>query len=78
MKITMIIDDAVLADLEREAVRQGKTVSELAESAIRLFLLSESKPESKRRELPTFYSGGHLVDIDDRQALYRVMEEEED
>lgn len=78
MKITLIIDDAVFADLEREAARQGKTVPELAESAIRVFLRSESKPERKRRELPTFYSGGHLVDIDDREALYRAMEKDEE
>ena len=26
--------------------------------------------------LPTWDSGGHLVDIDDRDALYRAMEEE--
>lgn len=44
MKITIIIDDEVFAELERAAARQDKTVSELAESAIRLFLTSESKP----------------------------------
>ncbi len=77
MKTTLIIDDSVLTDLKTEAAREGKTMSELAESAIRLFLISRRRPLATRRELPTFYSGGHLVDISDREALYRVMEEED-
>lgn len=76
MKTTLIIDASVLTDLKTEAARQGKTMSELAESAIRLFLIAKRQPQTTRRELPTFYSGGHLVDIADREALYRVMEEE--
>ncbi len=36
-------------------------------------------PEDRREEalapLPTFDSGGALVDVADRDALYRVMEE---
>jgi hypothetical protein len=48
-------------------------MSELVESALRLFLRSERG----RRELPplpTFKSGGHLVDVADRNALYQAME----
>ena len=75
MKTTLIIDDTVFASLKREAARQGKTMSALAEAALRLFLMK--KPPARRRiKLPTFNSGGHLVNIDDREALYRVMEEE--
>lgn len=77
MKTTLIIDDTVFASLKREAARRGTTLSELVESALRLFLAPKPPASGKRRELPTFHSGGHLVDIDDREALYRVMEEEE-
>lgn len=73
MKTTLNIDDTVMAELKREAARQGRTMSELVETALRLLLRSR-----RRREvippLPTFHSGGTLVDIADRDALYQAME----
>ena len=73
MKTTLDIDDAVMAELEREATRQGRTLSELVETALRLLLRSQRK-RGKIPTLPTFHSGGALVDIADRDALYRAME----
>ena len=73
MKTTLNIDDKVMADLRREAVRQGRTMSELVESALRLLLRSQRK-QQKIAPLPTFHSGGALVDIADRDALYQAME----
>jgi Arc/MetJ family transcription regulator len=43
MKTTLNIDDKVMADLKREAARQGCTMSELVESALRLLLRSQSR-----------------------------------
>ncbi|MFZ1149859.1 MAG: ribbon-helix-helix protein, CopG family [Xanthobacteraceae bacterium] len=73
MKTTLNIDDKVMADLKREAARQGRTMSELVESALRLSLRSRRKRQ-KVVALPTFQSGGALVDIADRDALYQAME----
>ena len=73
MKTTLNIDDNVMAELKREAARRGCTMSELVESALRVLL----KPQKKKPELPplpTFKSGGHVVDIADRDALYQAME----
>jgi len=73
MKTTLNIDDSVMALLKREAVRQGRTMSELVESALRQML----RAPRRRRDLPplpTFPSGGHLVDVADRDALYQAME----
>jgi hypothetical protein len=73
MKTTLNIDDSVFTLLKKEAARQGRTMSELVESALRLLFQSQKK----RREippLPTFKSGGHLVDVADRDALYQAME----
>ena len=73
MKTTLNIDDTVMAELKREAARQGRTMSELVETALRLLL----RPQRKRRTipaLPKFHSGGTLVDIADRDALYHAME----
>ena len=75
MKTTLNIDDTVMNRLRREAARQGKTMSELVEAALRLLFQSRSrKSKPKLRPLPTFRSGGYLVDIADRDALYDVME----
>lgn len=73
MKTTLNIDDTVMADLKREAARQGRTMSELVETALRLLLRSRRRRETIP-PLPAFHSGGTLVDIADRDALYQAME----
>jgi hypothetical protein len=74
MKTTLNIDDTVMVELKQEAARQGRTMSELVESALRLMLSAQKKPV-ELPPLPTFHSGGHLVNIDDRDALYDAMED---
>ena len=71
MKTTL--DDTVMAELKREAARQGRTMSELVETALRL-LLSSQRKRGKTPALPRFHSGGALVDVADRDALYHAME----
>jgi hypothetical protein len=72
MKTTLNIDDTVMAELKREAAQQGRTMSELVETALRLMLRAQRKP-AKLLPLPTFKSGT-LVDVSDREALYQAME----
>jgi len=62
----------VMAELKREAARQGRTMSELVETAVRLLLRSRPK-RGVLPDLPTFH-GGELVDISDRDAIYTAME----
>jgi hypothetical protein len=73
VKTTLKIDDSVMVQLKKEAVRRGCTMSELVESALRL-LLQPEKSSQKIPPLPKFKSGGPLVDIADRDALYQTME----
>jgi hypothetical protein len=73
MKTTLNIDASVMARLKREAARRGCTMSELVETALRLLLQSRD-PRPELPALPIFKSGGHLVDIADREALYQAME----
>jgi hypothetical protein len=73
MKTTLNIDDTVMAQLKREAARQGRTMSELVETALRLLFRSQRKRE-ELPPLPTFHSGGALVDVADREALYGAMD----
>ena len=73
MKTTLNIDDTVMAELKREAARQNRTMSELVETALRLLLAAQRK-RGKIPTLPKFRSGGILVDVADRDALYHAME----
>ena len=73
MKTSLNIDDSVIERLEREAARQGRTMSEVVESALRLlFEMRRKRPDLP--PLPSFASGGALVDIADREKLYEAME----
>lgn len=74
MKTTLNIDDTVMSELKREAARQGRTMSELVETALRLLLRPQQK-RTKIKPLPTFHGGGELVDIADRNALYDAMDD---
>ncbi|MBX9928123.1 MAG: type II toxin-antitoxin system VapB family antitoxin [Gemmatimonadaceae bacterium] len=73
MKTTLNIDDTVMASLRREAARSGRTMSELVETALRQLLRRGGAP-SPLPPLPCFDSRGALVDVADRDALYRAME----
>jgi len=74
MKTTVIIADPLMAQVKREAAKRGTTMSELIEAALRSFLGQSRKPPTEPRPLPRFSSGGHLVNIDDREALDDAME----
>ena len=73
MKTTLNIADPVMEQLKHEAARQKRTMSELVEAGLRLLFQSRKRSKAIQR-LPTFRSGGTLVDIADRDALYQAME----
>lgn len=73
MKTTLNIDSTVMQRLRQEAARQGRTMSDIVESALRLFFKS-TRERRPLPDLPSFDSGGSLVDIADREALYGAME----
>jgi Ribbon-helix-helix protein, copG family len=77
MKTTLNIDDTVMATLKREAARQGRTMSDLVEAALRLFFRAQRK-RKPLPPLPTFDGGEPFVDIADRDALYDVIEADRD
>jgi len=71
--MTLRISGRLFAELKREAARQGRTMSELVETTLRLYF--ELRERSGRLpKLPRYRSRGQLVDIADRDALYDVME----
>ena len=77
-RLEVEIDDSVMEGLRDEIPRRGTTVSALVEAGLRLALAEDvpvNAPVGNRPPLPSWDSGGHLVDIDNREELYRVMEE---
>ena len=73
MKTTLNISDVTMGQLRREAARQGRTMSELVEAALRALL----QPRDKKTELPPlpeFSTGGARVNVANRDALYEVMD----
>ena len=72
MKTTLNIDDNVMAEAERESARQGRTMSELVETALRLLLRSHGTLSLPA--LPSFCGGGTDIDIANRDALDQAME----
>lgn len=75
MKTTLNIDDGVMRRLREEAARRGCTMTELVEAGLRLVLNEERSRKGRLPTLPSFRSGGSLVDIADRDRLYDVMDE---
>lgn len=77
MKATLVIPDPIFRKLKQAAAARGETISGLA-SALLLQGLREARPASRPalRPLPRFHTGRPKVDIADREALYRAMEEE--
>jgi hypothetical protein len=73
MKTTLNISEVTMKRLKREAARQGRTMSEMVETALRA-LLQKRTVAQKLPPLPTFHSGGARVDISNRVALYDFME----
>ena len=73
MKTTLNIDATVMARLKREAARQGRTMSELVETALRSLFRAQRKRDEVP-PLPSFHSGGTLGEVADRDSLYQAME----
>lgn len=74
MKTTLNIHDEVMDKPEREAAQQGRTVSELVETALRL-LFQRGPGRESLPELPVFSMGSERVGLSNRDALYDAMDE---
>ena len=80
MKTTLNIDDTVMQRLREEAARRSTTISALVEAGLRRILDDPPIEEGEQRTLPPLpilKGGSFLVDVANRDELYRVMEEEE-
>ena len=79
MKTTLNIDDTVMQRLREEAARRGTTMSALVEAGLRRMLDDAPAHDDEGDALPPLPSwpcGGTLVDVSNREELYRAMEED--
>ena len=79
MKTTFNIDDALMQQLRVEAARRGGTMTRIVESGIRHMIANgNSKQETgkKLKPLPTWNGGTELVDIANRDELFKIFDEE--
>ena len=74
MKTTLDIDDSVMDRLKRESARQGRHMSDLVESALRL-LFKTRNDRVDLPPLPAFRGGEEQADIADGDTPYHAMEE---
>ena len=74
MKTTLNISDATMVAVKREAARRRQTMSELVEAALRVAVEPEPR-KARLPPLPAFSGGRPRVNVADRDALYRAMEE---
>ena len=75
MKTTLNISDVAMYRLKAESVRQGRTMSELVETALRMLFTNRNR-KMELPPLPKFDSGDSRVDLANREALFQVMEGE--
>ena len=79
MKTTLNIDDTLMRRLRQEAARRDTTMTALVEAGLRIVLADPDAAGGETGDLPPlppWSSGGQLVDISDREELYRAMEDE--
>ena len=79
MKATFDIDEKVMRQLHKVAIRRGTTVSALVEEAIKEAIkdVPDGRPlaETDLPPLPSWPMGKPLVDISNREELYDAMED---
>lgn len=75
MKTTLVLDDALVDRVRERAKERGVSMSSIVEEAIVRMLTEKAPSDHVPLELPSFNSGGYLVDITDRNALYDAMDD---
>lgn len=77
--VALNIADSVVQRLREEAAQRGTTMPLLAEVGLRRILAepaTSDSPTTGLAPLPKWNSGKELVDISNRDLLFKVMEEE--
>jgi len=74
MRTTLNLPDALLREAKDRARNEGRTLTSLMEEALRARLDQPGSPEVDVA-LPSWRSGGMLVDVADREALWQALDD---
>lgn len=74
MKTTLEIDDGVMRQLKQRAAREGRTMSELVETALRALLSREDAGRKELPPLPSWDGGGWVLDAGDRTTTSELLD----
>jgi hypothetical protein len=73
VRTTLNLPDALAEEAKERAAAEGRTFTSLVEEGLRMVL--ERTPEASTREpLPTFRGGGFLIDLEDKEALWEILD----
>ena len=76
MRTTLVIPDPVYKRAKKAAREQGRTLSELVTESVEIQLARAGRSEKKKTyRIQPVEMGAPMVDLNDREALYRAMEE---
>ena len=79
MKITLDLDEQLLREAAQRADSEGRTLAQLVEEALRDRIRAASAPASLNLlAKPGWLKPGIDLDIDNRNALYDLFDEDED
>ena len=67
-RTTLILDNALYAELKRRAASEGRTLTDVVERVLRLGLSARAPARRTRVVLPSYDLGPFLVDPGDAQA----------
>ena len=73
-RTTLDIDSSVLADLRRRARSEHKSMGQLASERLAVSLGEEAPAESQPFSWPALRMGKSKVDLQDKDALWRVFD----
>jgi hypothetical protein len=73
-RTTLDLDSSVLAQLRRRAREERKSMGQLASERLAASLGQESAAEPPAFEWTTWHMGKPKVDLQDREAVWRVLD----
>jgi hypothetical protein len=73
MRTTLVLDPALHARLKQQAAREGRTLSDVVERALRLGLAALAGGHRGRVTLPSYELGPYLVDPARRESFVGLV-----
>ncbi len=73
-RTTLDLDSSVLAQLRLRARAEHKSMGQLASERLAVSLTAETPAESGPLSWPAWHMGRPRVDLDDKDALWRVLD----